>query len=199
MRCISTGAVISAPLLVLSVAIIASAGDVATDRVEKTGRQVCGPLCVHWVLQYYGQDVDPSSLVYEMQWPDLHAGASLAQLNSALTDRGVRGHAAKISCNHPPAWDFPVILYLAPIDRKDELGHFVVWDPRRSEEASVWDCDVHNYVSWASIKSRFTGVVLLTSSDSGGANGRHGPYVVVFAAAAVLCGAAVTLMIRRLR
>gem|GEM_PF-5637415 len=132
------------------------------------GDFVCGPRCVRFLLDYFSRPKETlTELVQDMQWPEIEAGSSLAEIESALNARKIYTTAMKLSSDAVLAWEHPVIVHLEKgVD--DSLGHFVVWLPGSDERV----CNVWNGVTgvqtgqWKQLRTKMSGYVLLTSPNA---------------------------------
>jgi hypothetical protein len=92
---------------------------------------VCGPRCVRYVLDWY--HVPSGSLfdlISELQGNQVESGSSMADIRSALEDRGVATAAIHWKPGVPIQSRNPVIVHFPPgRDSKSRSGHFVVWLP----------------------------------------------------------------------
>lgn len=132
------------------------------DRLDRSSRMVCGPLCVKEVLGHYGVDTEITKLVREMQWPVLERGATFTEIARALESRHIQIAALRWTAKRPLSWPYPAVLHLAPVG--GDMGHLVVLYPSSSEAALVWDTlGPVRRMNWTDVSKRMTGAVLLTS------------------------------------
>jgi ABC-type bacteriocin/lantibiotic exporter with double-glycine peptidase domain len=125
---------------------------------------ICGPRCVRYVLEYYGQNTDFVSVVNAVQ-PIRKDGASLAAIATELEEKQI--HTAAFYTD-PSAmvinWAEPVIVHFHPKD-KEQLGHFVVWLPQSTDgRYMVWDgLNGVQQMELADFREATSGFILLTS------------------------------------
>lgn len=131
------------------------------------GDLICGPKCVLEILRLYAKEgEDLIRLIQEIQYPDVHKGATLADIAQALEKRGIHTFAMGISPTARIIWQHPVIVHLNP-KPGEEIGHFVVWLPESHGDAvQVWNMDARIQQKserlWSQERS---GVILLTAPE----------------------------------
>jgi|HubBroStandDraft_4_1064222.scaffolds.fasta_scaffold70163_2 hypothetical protein len=131
---------------------------------KQTFASVCGPQCIQRVLETYGIKEKLTTIIYEIQWPDLERGTSMADLISALERRGISVKAARVPLGVPVVWPHPVIIHYP---RESGLGHYAVLTPADGSRGQhVWYGPSRegefpaNACFW-----RRSEIVLLTSSE----------------------------------
>ena len=138
------------------------------------GNLICGPKCMHEILRLYGkEDEDIIRLVREIQYPDIHKGATLDNVAKALEKRGIHTFAMNISPSARIVWQHPVIVHLHP-KQGEEIGHYVVWLPEsHGDIVRIWNMDKRiqedNERFWSKERS---GAILLTSPEPIGDPGK---------------------------
>ena len=65
------------------------------------------------VFEYYGLREELTDLIYELQWPQMDKGSSLADLARSLKKRGVHVCAARIPPSLAIYWQNPVIVHFS--------------------------------------------------------------------------------------
>lgn len=140
----------------------------APNRGTSVGNDViCGPRCVGFVLEYYGRPEPLRQLVGEIQSRDFERGATLDRIERALRDRGISTAALRLRPGAVLASKYPVIVHLRPEGDGSHVGHYVVWLPGSTH----YDCAVWSGLpgiqsgTWDQLRSRMSGVVLLTAPD----------------------------------
>ncbi len=136
--------------------------DPLKDHAMHVSEMICGPRCVHYVLEYYGVNEDLIDLVKEVQWPDLESGASFAAIEKALRGRGVHTCALRIDPKARLPWDYPIVLHLKA---RSDIGHYVVLLPTEGDGVpSLWmGLGCIEEVPWERLARELSGTVLLTS------------------------------------
>lgn len=139
----------------------------STARYESIGLSppdnVCGARCVHYLLRHYqGVAPDLMEIVRQIQWPDVSAGATLADMKDFLESHGVRTKAMKVAPGHMVESTHPCILHLRP-SAPTALGHYVILLPGSDRSyARVLDLDgVKELPTWELLE-KCSGAVLLT-------------------------------------
>jgi ABC-type bacteriocin/lantibiotic exporter with double-glycine peptidase domain len=129
-----------------------------------SGDIVCGPRCVQFLLRYYGrEDEQLIDLVRELQWPQLEAGTSLADIEANLRRHAIHTHALSLGAAARLDWPHPVVVHLDASDRT--MGHFVVLlPPMDGDVVTVW-AGLQGIASgnWLTLRTRMSGYALLTS------------------------------------
>jgi len=124
----------------------------------------CGPRCVQFVLEHFGQREDLRPLVQEIQDRDWRRGSTLAALQLALERRGLYTTALRVGARSRVDWPTPVIAHLNP-QTATGLGHFVVLLPGGGDGGlRVW-CGLAGVqpVSCKQFSGLWSGAVILTS------------------------------------
>ncbi|MEO2031569.1 MAG: cysteine peptidase family C39 domain-containing protein [Planctomycetaceae bacterium] len=156
-------------ICVLSV-LTMSAGRASADEQTETVQQLreldvfCGPRCLEFVLEYYGQKETFTDLVREIQWPDVERGCSMLALKTSLGRRDVYSVALRRSPGTILDWNMPAIVHLHR-NGDSPLGHYVVWLPSSTSRTTrIWN-GIHGLqeVPIDEFLSEMSGVVLLTS------------------------------------
>jgi ABC-type bacteriocin/lantibiotic exporter with double-glycine peptidase domain len=138
-----------------------------TKNETNVGDVICGPKCVHFLLDYYGKEQeDIIRLVREIQYPEWREGATLSKVAESLEKRGIYTFAMKIKPSARLVWKYPVIVHLSPRPN-EQIGHYVVWLPEsRDNDLRIWNGDEgmqnHQERTWSKERS---GAVLLTSPE----------------------------------
>jgi ABC-type bacteriocin/lantibiotic exporter with double-glycine peptidase domain len=141
--------------------------DEETEEERNMGDMICGPKCVHFLLDYYGKEQeDIIRLVREIQYPEIREGATLEKVAAALEQRGIHTFAMKIKPSARLVWKYPVIVHLNPRSG-EQIGHYVVWFPdSHDNNLWIWNGDEgmqnHQERTWSKERS---GAVLLTSPE----------------------------------
>lgn len=108
---------------------------------------ICGPRCVAHILRHYGRPADLLEIVREIQYPDIKAGATFADIRSLLERSGIWTAVVHVPAGYSLAWDHPAVAYMRGQD-ESRLGHYavVVSEPGGARDAS-WDgiADVRQY------------------------------------------------------
>jgi ABC-type bacteriocin/lantibiotic exporter with double-glycine peptidase domain len=134
--------------------------------LEGLNEVICGPRCVYYVLKHSGRDEPLASLVREMQWPDLTKGSTVAQMEKALTSRGIHVRSIQLKRFGSARPESPAIVHLRKEgDAEEDLkGHFVVLLPESTEaEALVWDGVLGiRREPWIEFSKKMTGTIMLT-------------------------------------
>jgi len=121
---------------------------------------VCGPQSVKRVLEYYGCNIDLTDLIYELQWPDVHAGSCLADIAKSLTNHHVYVRAVLVPAELPICWPHPVIVHFM----HDSGGHFAVLLPSPHHAQGVlWSRGRVIDFPGKSLLAHRTDIILLTS------------------------------------
>lgn len=111
--------------LILAVSILAvlmhTVGAQAPPDIEQHDT-VCGPRCAVAVLAHFGQEVPLIELVREMQFPDIDNGCSLADIQEALSRRGIHSCAIRLATSDSVYWPEPVVIH-SHISGNN-VGHF---------------------------------------------------------------------------
>lgn len=125
---------------------------------------VCGPRCVQYLLNYYGQEADLIDLVKEMQWPTIEAGSSMETIEKALNKRGIHTVGMTVAEDARLQWPHPVVVHMKVEGNK--TGHFLVW-PSPSTETNLFWCGLrgNQEISDSDFTKRFSGAILLTSPE----------------------------------
>jgi hypothetical protein len=139
-------------------------GDDLNADVNSSRDNICGPRSVQYLLRYYtGSSPELVSLVRQLQWPDIRAGASLADIQRVLEAQGIPTKPIKIGPNRLPSCQHPSVLHLR-CDTSPVVGHYVVLLPGSSSFwARIWDRDGEKRVPTCDLADRCSGAVLVTS------------------------------------
>lgn len=141
----------------------------AQSSLEGLNEAICGPRCAHYVLKHYGREEALTSLVREMQWPDLTKGCTVAQIEKALISRGIHVRSIQLKRFGSVQPESPAIVHLRRegSGKEDPKGHFVVLLPETTRtEAVIWDGLLGTRCEpWKGLSKTMTGVVLLTADS----------------------------------
>ncbi len=145
-------------------AVVLARGDEAISgrRSEMTGDAICGPRCVQYILNHYGQHADLIELVRETQWPDFEAGASLEALSRALEKRGIHTCALRVDPQAKLSWPHPVLFHLTG---HEAGGHYIVRLSPSSGTTRWGGLERLKKRPSEILAERFSGIALLTSPD----------------------------------
>ncbi len=166
-RSLALNVVRAGALAVLCIgACVTARSDHTDDEMQSYNQVICGPRCAHFVLRYYGREEKLSSLVREMQWPDLSQGTSIRQIEDALDSRGIHTRSVQLHNVRRFQPTRPAIVHLHENDDRgdDNMGHFVVVLPEStSRHVAVWDgLSGTRFRPWDDFSREITGAVVLT-------------------------------------
>ncbi len=133
--------------------------------IAPNGSMICGPQSVQYVLEYFGKKEPISTIVYEIQWPDLEKGTSVTAIVGALARRGIVAKAVRIPRETPISWPYPIILHY-PID--NGIGHFAVLtqvDGGRGQRLWIGPDRERDFPEYACFGKRSEVVVLTGQGD----------------------------------
>lgn len=148
----------SIPLLA-TLACLAQAPAIAREANEF----ICGPRCVQRVLEHYGQDVELTDLVRELQGATVDRPASLAEMTRVLESRHVYAAGVRLSPRDLRHLSWPDAVIAHFNHGGSSVGHFRVLFADRAP-MRVWDGLAGESAArtnqWAAHAS---GTILLTS------------------------------------
>lgn len=123
-------------------------------------KALCGPVCVQFILEYFGIHENLVAVAAETAANDV-TGSSLANLQRAIERHGLHTYAISINDDLDLRWSGPAIVHFSPAA---DLGHFVVQLPSDAGgDCSIVDHQgIHNCTPSALAKMR-SGAVLLVS------------------------------------
>lgn len=138
------------------------------DEDARISQLLCGPRCIRFVLREHGRDSPSlSDLVFECQWPDVEAGASMASISSALERRGVHTLAVAKNSRGAIDWPHPAIVHVNS-PRSSIGAHYVVCLPASGRTHTIvwWGDDNGPRVipTWQ-FHEMIDGGILLTSDS----------------------------------
>ncbi len=130
---------------------------------EFTPDNVCGARCVQYLLHHYQVDSpDLLSVVRELQWPEIQAGASLADIQRLLVKHGVQTRPIKFPASHVVLCIHPCIVHLRPTP-PSTIGHYVLLLPGSTwGRVQLWDVDGPKEVPAWELAAKASGAALLT-------------------------------------
>jgi ABC-type bacteriocin/lantibiotic exporter with double-glycine peptidase domain len=119
---------------------------------------------VQYLLRHY-QIAAPDLLtvVRQIQWPDIRAGASLADMQQMLESHGVQTRPVQIPADHVLVGPHASIVHLRGVS-PSAIGHYVVLLPGTTRTwARVWDREeVREMPTWE-LATRSSGTALVTA------------------------------------
>lgn len=120
---------------------------------------LCGPLCIRYVLQSYGMDESVLTISDALRVSEHRDGVSFLAIRDFLASRGITAVGMRFT-GKKPDWPYPAILHV--LSEKDKRGHFIVLCPKREgHQTTIWDSG-RQYAS-EDLLDRTTGFALLTA------------------------------------
>jgi hypothetical protein len=118
---------------------------------------ICGPRCVHHILESYRKSEDLMGMVEEIQGPLLEREVSLGDLARALERRHIHCKFVSLGPLEFPSWPYPILLHV-------NGNHFVVMQADGGAVVRVWDGLLgESEVGWWELKGKSSNALLLTS------------------------------------
>ena len=148
------------PELIAAFAVLMSA--FALETHGATQRELCGPIAVQAVLDYYGMRVALPDLADDVFAENPGQRSSMAELRDVLESNGIHTLPVMVPRDQQVSWTEPVIIHLPELQN----GHFGVLFPSEEKGHDLVSIAPGEYLHWPTkvVANARSELILLTSA-----------------------------------